>query len=57
MFKVKYIDGKTYDVYGVRTDTFLIYQNGLWRWVYMHDCELAHGESHFTAQPIMQNHD
>ena len=39
MFKVEYIDGKVYVVYGVRTDTFLIRQNGLWRWVYMHDCK------------------
>ena len=39
MFNVKYIDGNEYTVYGVRTDSFLIYQNGLWRWVSMFDCE------------------
>lgn len=39
MFKVKYLNFGEYTVYGVRTDTFLIRFNGLWRWVYMHDCE------------------
>ena len=38
MFEIIYLDGKTYTVYGTRTDTFLIHINGLWSWVCMFDC-------------------
>lgn len=44
MFKVKYLDDKVYEVYGVRTDTFLIFLNGLWTWVCMFDCVPMEGE-------------